>query len=501
MEANSTILVEVDLVLQAERAEFAGNCLIDARGAAGASGGPGPTTQVTGVPGSTGANGANGGAGKSVTIKAGLAAVGGLTAIADGGRGGAGGVGGAGGDGAVGLPAGAGGQGGRGGAGGAGGKITIAWTRLAAGLPKTPGAAPQGHLYQSNGGQGGVGGPGGPGGAAGPFSNERGAAGATGVTGPTGASGSAQVTWRSDVASLLWAQAQDMGPPPREGHALAYDPRRDRLVLFGGVDGGRSFGDTWEWDGKLWTQVADTGPPPRAYHGMAYDGGGQVLAFGGSPLETAGRSYLNDTWAWDGQTWVQLADTGPSPRQSPAMASDPTRQRVVLFGGGTIDVQAGANHGLGDTWEWDGAQWTQLADTGPSARLDARMAYDADDANLILFGGVGDDPAPADTWAWDGQRWREATNMGPSARTGHAMAASDSAVILFGGVSLPGPGRLKDTWAWTQGAWRQVQDMGPQARGSHAMAAATEYGGGIVTLFGGQGAELLCDTWRFADRP
>jgi hypothetical protein len=38
MEANATIRCDVDLVLHADRAEFAEDCLIDARGKAGAPG-------------------------------------------------------------------------------------------------------------------------------------------------------------------------------------------------------------------------------------------------------------------------------------------------------------------------------------------------------------------------------------------------------------------------------------------------------------------------------
>jgi hypothetical protein len=39
-------------------------------------------------------------------------------------------------------------------------------------------------------------------------------------------------------------------------HALAYDSRRERVILFGGSDGTQTFGDTWEWDGTTWRKVA-----------------------------------------------------------------------------------------------------------------------------------------------------------------------------------------------------------------------------------------------------
>jgi hypothetical protein len=55
-----------------------------------------------------------------------------------------------------------------------------------------------------------------------------------------------------------------------------------------------------------------------------------VVLFGG---EGSGYVFRNDTWAWDGQAWTQMADTGPNPRRLHAMAFDSTRQRTVLFGG------------------------------------------------------------------------------------------------------------------------------------------------------------------------
>jgi hypothetical protein len=77
------------------------------------------------------------------------------------------------------------------------------------------------------------------------------------------------------MPKLLWTQKQDIGPEPRRGHAMAYDPRRKRVVLFGGqaftvkpnnILESRMLSDTWEWDGANWTQVADprNGLRPRS---------------------------------------------------------------------------------------------------------------------------------------------------------------------------------------------------------------------------------------------
>jgi hypothetical protein len=52
-----------------------------------------------------------------------------------------------------------------------------------------------------------------------------------------------------------WSRAATTGPSLRNGHALAYDSARNRVVLFGGFRPGQDFADTWEWDGTRWTEI------------------------------------------------------------------------------------------------------------------------------------------------------------------------------------------------------------------------------------------------------
>ena len=46
--------------------------------------------------------------------------------------------------------------------------------------------------------------------------------------------------------------------PYRQAHGLAYDPRRDRVILTGGLDQPGTlvrYQDVWEWDGATFTRV------------------------------------------------------------------------------------------------------------------------------------------------------------------------------------------------------------------------------------------------------
>jgi hypothetical protein len=96
-------------------------------------------------------------------------------------------------------------------------------------------------------------------------------------------------TWEWDEEN--WTQVADTGPSGRRGHAMAGDDKRQRIVLFGGsvrTGVGSDFregnfqSDTWEWDGEEWTKLEDTGPPGRSFHGLAYDDKREhIVLFGG----------------------------------------------------------------------------------------------------------------------------------------------------------------------------------------------------------------------------
>jgi hypothetical protein len=109
-------------------------------------------------------------------------------------------------------------------------------------------------------------------------------------------------TW---VRDGKWKAVADMGPSPRVEMASAFDSDRSRVVLFGGFTvqeaavaptaGLVSLNDTWEWDGALWRQTQDMGPAPRGDAQMAYDKERKrMVLFGGfQPSKPFG-----DTWEY-----------------------------------------------------------------------------------------------------------------------------------------------------------------------------------------------------------
>ncbi len=298
-------------------------------------------------------------------------------------------------------------------------------------------------------------------------------------------------TWEFD--GTVWSEVTAAGPTARTGHAMVFDPVRNVTVLFGGRSGATRLGDTWEWNGTRWIQKLVPAPSPRDAHAMVYQSStGTILLFGGDT--DAGLS--SDTWIWNGQSWRLVTRAGPAPRAEHALAYDSVRHRTILFGGS-------AGGGLeGDTWEWNGIQWAQVAIAGPDSptpRSGHAMTCQTGPpgfgaSDTLLFGGY-DGSDRGDTWAWDGAEWNLLSTRGPTPRRGHAMTFDTlrRTTFLFGGSGGADQG---DTWGW-DGSWYPVLTS-PTARFDHAMVYDASRG--TTLLFGGFDGRLRADTWEWNGR-
>ena len=308
-------------------------------------------------------------------------------------------------------------------------------------------------------------------------------------------------TWEWDGATWL-PRTPATVPPARSAHMMAYDVNRGRIVLFGGRDAAHVFDDVWEWDGVSWQRVVyRSSPPARSRHAIAYDPGRtSAVMFGGVGL---GGGRLNDTWIWDGSDWraAQLA-VAPPARAEHALAFDTARGRAVLFGGGAVDHSApdGVTR-LGDTWEWDGAAWTeQHPRTSPPPRRGHGMAYDAAHGETLLFGGEQRGSLLGDQWIWDGTQWTAvALATAPQRRTEFSLAYDESRqrVVLFGGQG--DAGRLSDVWEWDGASW--TDRTPPTVYLPAARTGATMVYDAVrrrVVVFGGQSdTASLNDSWEW----
>jgi hypothetical protein len=198
-------------------------------------------------------------------------------------------------------------------------------------------------------------------------------------------------TWAYDIDKGSWENRHPaVQPPARLGSMMVYDPRADRVFLYGGYDfdNGTALTDLWAYDYETntWTERhPPVSPPGRDWHALAYvPTVDRTMLFGG--FDEVG-SLFNDTWAYDYRRnrWVDLhPDGAPAPRMAHYMAFEPATNRLVLFGG-FRDAYAAAD---GETWIYDVARnrWTQAnPEHAPGPR--AWHVMSRTNGPVVMFGG------------------------------------------------------------------------------------------------------------------
>src|SRR5690606_38437828 len=108
--------------------------------------------------------------------------------------------------------------------------------------------------------------------------------------------------------------------------------------------------------------------------------------------------------------WLQaFPATVPPAVTRRAMCYHPVLNKIIAFGG--TDAMGQGN---GETWTFDGTDWTQMNLTGPTPppRSGAQILANYNRNVAVLFGGQ--DPFTLeilnDIWEHDGTQWREVTN-------------------------------------------------------------------------------------------
>ncbi len=319
--------------------------------------------------------------------------------------------------------------------------------------------------------------------------------------------------------SPAWSQILPSGAPPsgRFVHATIYDPVRDRMIVFGGHDGAPR-NDVWALSlgpSPAWTQLAPSGAPPSPRNDLMaiYDPtGDRLVLFGGWD----GSQLLNDLWALSlasTPAWTQIQAVGPAPapRRTPALAYDPARQNLVLFGGWN------GGPGFDDAWILPLAgspQWTQLPVTSPrpSRRWGHGAVVDPVTDRLIVFGGVDLTAWRNDAWALslgEGSGWellQVTAPPGPSPRRAHRAIfdAERDRMVLFGGTAAPSDStRLDEVWTLDlpTGTWSQVAPVGPGPTGRYVFGAAHDSQRDRLIVFGGYDGSHQDDVWALPLEP
>ncbi len=326
-------------------------------------------------------------------------------------------------------------------------------------------------------------------------------------------------------------------PAARYGHAMAFDPLGDQILLFGGHVGGGVDGETWAYKDGAWQLLTPLTQPPSRHFSAMVSAFGEVLMHGGSQADIV----LADLWEWNGSDWQQTVVANALPRAGHALVAEANVLRVL---GGTEnpialpnDVPPAAACGvLSPAWEsvpcpgvpnvfgaaamlsnssvWVGGWAGQpLMDSvefnGDDVTLTAFPVSGPvggtlvnTDENTVMFlpGGtfLGDFETtgePPLTFRAGDVEWRRLTPETPVARQGAASAynAHLGSTLLVGGNN--DGGILGDAWLQRRGEWRTVS--APMVARTDAAMAYDEVRR-VWVLFGGiNGSTVLSDTWEF----
>jgi hypothetical protein len=296
-------------------------------------------------------------------------------------------------------------------------------------------------------------------------------------------------TWvRSLAGDEGWHLLEVPGPGPgfKEAGCTAYDPVRQRMILFGGL----FTNGVWALDlngSPRWHQLAPAGSGPGDRYGatMVYDpGSDRVIVFGGSspPLQ-------DDVWAFalgNGSGWSKPPVVGgpPAARFSPACAFDPLRHRMLIFSGYEQlpdDVNPISSADLWALSMGDTLVWTRISTSGdgPPGLALAAASFDVRHDRLVLFGGA-EWRSDAQREAWSLQfgtipHWSKITpDSMPPPRAGAAMVydARRDRFVAYGGSAT-------DTWELSLEPtphWFQL-DSGEQEEAAAGYAANAVYDG------------------------
>ena len=165
-------------------------------------------------------------------------------------------------------------------------------------------------------------------------------------------------TWSLDLAGGSWTDISPSTKRPVERCLMrsAWDPRRERLLMFGGQTTATPFlGDLWALEPNGWREIAaEPRPSPRTFYAMAFDRllrviqegviiRDRLIIFGGNSQGGA----MNDLWFFDSpsESWSQATPEGEPP--SPRFGHDAVvvGRSLFVFGGND-----GSND-LNDLWE------------------------------------------------------------------------------------------------------------------------------------------------------
>lgn len=307
-------------------------------------------------------------------------------------------------------------------------------------------------------------------------------------------------TW--DWNGTLWTQLFPLHvPQARYGHIMVYDSARDRIVMFGGRTNNSKLdlGDTWVFKNGDWTQLnPPSSPPARLLAGAAYDPiRDRVVLFGGATITADGKTTTpyHDTWEFDGTTWTQVLSDGPK-IDKPLLTWDAARANVFMLG---VDSSI-VSHQF--TYDPKVPVWNEKTGTRlPSCVNEGAITYNPVNGTVFFTGGACSGVTVIeDNEEWDGNQWNPKTvktNVGRLYGPAVAFDESRRVLMLFGGNSVAGGTPRNSMWVY-DGDWTQLFDLNLVPPARSLAVFVTDFPNNRILLFGGvDPATSYSDFWQF----
>jgi N-acetylneuraminic acid mutarotase len=325
--------------------------------------------------------------------------------------------------------------------------------------------------------------------------------------------------WGFDPAAKRWYRyyADDADSFVREGHSLMIDEERNRLILFGGCDGGSLSNEIWTYDLNAstgWQLEAVNGsspPDPRTDHTAVYDATNDRLYILGGQSE---EGVVNDLWSYDfaAQAWVGHESSQLASRTSAVSVWDSNLNRVLFFGG----VNPYGIGFLDDLWSLD-TQTNELteiptAGTGPSQRQRAKAAYDPISGTTYIYGGWSQAAnlskrLRTDLWAYHPDSgWTQLSSRGPNFRDLPSLVLDETGqrLLLYGGYNeFPQtsnePIFLNEVWQFdlANGKWELLPAEGDLPIGRMRHGAVWDSAQNRMIIFGGYGGQFVSSLYAY----
>lgn len=235
-------------------------------------------------------------------------------------------------------------------------------------------------------------------------------------------------------------------PPARRHGGMAFDRLNNKVLLFGGNDGVTPrLDDSWHYTPGTtsWHQLSPAAKPSARYGHACCDTVDGVHVFGGNAA-----TLQQDLWKYATSNWVLQPSAGDTPpvREFAAMAWCPSGlpdDPILLMWGGDT---GGDFDKLIWVYSPSASEWFSFESyANPAPRCKHSLYYDPERDRVILFGGLSlETGVPLnDLWECDGKQWLPLTTLKrPTARQAWQAMAFDTryhrAVVAPIGIGAQG---------------------------------------------------------------